>query len=104
LTEDVVSHRKCTGRDVTFYADAGHGQGKGKVIPLHIFAMGLKNNAEEYCTWRMLYCPQWLAKLLDVPRFSCRISAFPQGHGDPCLVSGVPLGALAQGGLGSQQP
>ncbi len=75
-------------------------------MPLNIFAMGLKNNAEENLKALKdavkLSMVGWM--ILDIPGSSSRMSTTPQGHGHPGLVPGEPLGPLAQGGLGPQQP
>jgi hypothetical protein len=80
---------------------------KGDLMPLNVFAMGLKNNAEENLKALnkdavKLSMVGWM--ILDIPRSSRRMSTSPQGQGHPVLVPGEPLGALAQGGLGPQQP
>jgi hypothetical protein len=79
---------------------------KGDLMPLNIFAMGLKNNTEENLKALKdavkLSMVGWM--ILDIPGSSSRMSTTPQGHGHPGLVLGEPLGALAQGGLGPQQP
>ncbi len=79
---------------------------EGNIMPLHIFTLGLKNNAKEHLKARKeaLKSPMICWMLLDVPRYSRMISACPQGHVDPGLVPGESPGALAQGGLGPQQP
>ncbi len=79
---------------------------KGDLMPLNIFAMGLKNTAEENLKALKdavkLSMVGWM--ILDIPRSSSRMSTSPQGHGHPGLVPGEPLGALAQGGLVQDWP
>ncbi len=61
---------------------------KGDIMPLHIFTMGLKDNAEEHLKTRKEAVKSsvvgWV--LLDVPRSSRSISANPQGCGSPGLL------------------
>jgi hypothetical protein len=80
---------------------------KGDLMPHNIFIMGLKNNAEENLKALQdavkLLMVGWM--ILDIPRYSSRMSTSPQGHGHPAgLVPDEPFRALAQGGLGPQQP
>jgi hypothetical protein len=71
---------------------------KGDLMPLNIFPMELKNNAEE--NLKALKDAVKLSMvgymILDIPGSSNRMSTSPQGHGHPGLVPGEPLGALPQ--------